>query len=881
MCKNSDNLSFSTGLDALDTLLGGVIPGDNFVWHVDRMETFRPVAAMFIRGARKHRHGVVHFRWGTKRPEETSWVDPVCECILKPEDGFEAFITQIHTAIEEAAPGTVFLFDLLSELTDVFRSEQSLENFFVLTCPFILSQKHLGIFPILRGRHPFSTAHPIQETTQIAVDLFQYKGLPHLHLRKVDGRYTEFMYTIHRWEGDALRPVLNSADTVDALNESPWTGLQSASYRMILEWDRKFMAAEDILARLNAGTCDEAEAQRAVTRLLPMIITCDERMLSLFETYFSLADLVYVWKRTIGSGMIGGKAAGMLLSRAIIKSHAPEAANDFEPHDSFFIATDVYYDFLIKNNCWRIRKKQKHAETLFEDVQVGRERILNGAFPLEIMNRFSDMLDYFGQVPIIVRSSSLLEDAYGNAFAGKYDSVFCSNQGPRTERMKAFLLAVKTVYAGTMAREVLTYREKRGLLDQDEQMAILVQRVSGTRDGSRFFPHMAGVGLSFNPYLWHPDIDPEAGVLRLVVGLGTRAVDRHDDDHTRIVALNLPHQPPSGGLEDIRSCAQRRIDLIDLRDNTIRSEYFIDVIRTCFGFPLARLASPDLETEQRQRESGREGPTPYLVNFDAVFTRTDFIPRMRMVLKILREVYSAEVEIEFTATLLPEDDLRINIVQCRPFQIDIDNRLGNRTNQPLIYSDTDKERDIMAAHGAILGRSRLHAVDRIIFVAPAAYSNLREADRYKVARLIGRLTHLPVPDDEFHTVLMGPGRWGTRMPSLGVPVSSADIGRVSVMCELDIMHEGLIPDLSLGTHFFHELVEMNILYIGYFSARPENTLDMAFLMKSPNRLAALIPEAESLSDVVRVIDAAPDMQLLLSASLRAQQATISILKAKA
>ena len=156
-----------------------------------------------------------------------------------------------------------------------------------------------------------------------------------------------------------------------------------------------------------------------------------------------------------------------------------------------------------------------------------------GEFPEYIVNQFVEMLDYFGQSPIIVRSSSLLEDNFGNAFSGKYKSVFCVNQGTRRERLKAFLSAVREVYASTMGHEALNVQVPGADCSiSDEQMALLVQRVSGSVFGNLFFPQIAGVGLSFNPYSWSEKIKPESGMIRLVCGLGTRAVDRHDDDYT-------------------------------------------------------------------------------------------------------------------------------------------------------------------------------------------------------------------------------------------------------------------------------------------------------------------------------------------------------------
>src|SRR4030042_270471 len=141
------------------------------------------------------------------------------------------------------------------------------------------------------------------------------------------------------------------------------------------------------------------------------------------------------------------------------------------------------------------------------------------------------MIEYFGQSPIIVRSSSLLEDAFGNAFAGKYESVFCVNQGSPEQRYADFEEAVRTVYASTMSEDALTYRLERGLDQQDEQMALLVQRVSGSYRNGYFFPDLAGVGMSHNAFVWKPDLDPKAGMPRLVFGVGTKICTRVGADY--------------------------------------------------------------------------------------------------------------------------------------------------------------------------------------------------------------------------------------------------------------------------------------------------------------------------------------------------------------
>mgnify|MGYP000915259591 CR=1 FL=1 len=219
-------------------------------------------------------------------------------------------------------------------------------------------------------------------------------------------------------------------------------------------------------------------------KLLRMAFTRDEKLAKLAERHLRLEDLIAIKKRMIGTGLIGGKSAGMLLARKILVNHDRSWAGRLEEHDSFFIGSDFFYNYLVENNCWSVLRKQRHPETVLEGADEARKKILSGRFPGDIVDQFREMLDYFGQSPIIVRSSSLLEDNYGNAFSGKYESVFCANQGTPDQRLEDFVAAVRAIYASTMSREALEYRIHWGLLDSDEQMALLVQRVSGEIRGA-------------------------------------------------------------------------------------------------------------------------------------------------------------------------------------------------------------------------------------------------------------------------------------------------------------------------------------------------------------------------------------------------------------
>ncbi len=329
------------------------------------------------------------------------------------------------------------------------------------------------------------------------------------------------------------------------------------------------------------------------------------------------------------------------------------------------------------------------------------------------------MLEYFGQSPIIVRSSSLLEDNYGNAFAGKYESVFCPNQGPQPKRLEDFLSAVKTIYASAMSEKALRYRAQRGLLDQDEQMSLLVQRVSGGRYGNLFFPQIAGVALSRNPYVWNECIDPEAGVVRLVFGLGTRAVDRSDDDYTRIVALNAPERRPEGDLDRVRQYSQRKVDVIDLEANRFMSHKFADVAARSDRLPLHIFASQNGPSRQEDWSDAPSRPHPVLT-FEELLSQTPFVGDMREMLQVLQKAYDYPVDLEFTANFFAEDveKYKINLVQCRPLQVASDSAA---VALPKVIDPADC---VLEAHGAVIGRSRANLIDRVVYVVPTLYGQL-------------------------------------------------------------------------------------------------------------------------------------------------------------
>lgn len=826
----------TTGLPELDGVLHGVRPGDNIVWQTESFAMYRALVEPYAAAARREGLHLIYFRFADHPP----LLDGVETHRPDPASGFDAFVDQVHTVIEAAGRETLYVFDCLSPLADAWQSDRMLGNFFRLTCPRLLDLDTVTYFGVFRNRHAPPAIGVITATTQFLIDVFACREKLYLRPVKVQHRSAAAMNLIHAWEpGNRFRPVRDSGTVSEILADSQWPGLEDSP--VAGHWQQLFAAAKSVAAARQAGSPDPVETEW-FARLSRLLFPADPAMARLIDEYLRLDDLLMVRTRMIGSGTIGGKALGMLLARAVLRRDAPHLDARLEAHDSFYVGTEVFDTFLVHNDLWWIRRRQRDPEHYLDEVEEVRARMLGGRFSPTIMHQFEGMLEYFGEWPFIVRSSSRLEDRYGNAFAGQYDSVFCANRGPWEQRVESLLDAVRRVYASTMSERALRYRERRGLLGENEQMAVLVMRVSGTAGGRYFHPHAAGVGLSVNPYRWNPRIDMMAGVIRLVAGLGTRAVDRTDDDYTRLVALNAPELRPETSFGDIARHAQRRMDAIDLDGDRIVSGPFGEMVREQADFPF--------ELFTTREDTGK----PAFLTFDRLLRDTPFVADLRDMLATLHAAYCHPVEIEFALNVLPEGGYRINLLQCRPLQMrstDAGTGMSLRKDLPTPIE----------AQGAVIGPSRHLRPDRLVYVVPSRYGAMNQGDRLDVARLIGRINQASVGRS---LVLLGPGRWGTRDPWLGLPVGFNEINRVAALCEIVAMNENLVPDVSLGTHFLNELIEADMLYFALFPGRQGNRLDEAYLLGQPNRLADMLPGDEKHMGAVRVIDLPAGGSLLLA-----------------
>ena len=849
----------STGIGGLDEILNYLQAGDNVVLQVDDIEVYKSLIIPFVNKALENNERVVYMRFARHAPLlETTRRVAVYK--LNAEAGFESFSTQVHNIIRQEGKGVFYVFDSLSDLLLTWATDLMIGNFFVITCPYLFELNTVAHFAILRGRHSFKTVARIRETTQVLLDVYNLQGKIIVHPLKAWQRYSPTMFLPHIMEGEKFIPIMNSIDAAQLFSllasRSPVDAKRHLDY-----WDRLFLRAREL-----AETDSSAEERREmVEQLSRVLIGREKRMLALVKEYFTLDDLLEIKNRLIGTGFIGGKSVGMLLARKILhRDESFDWARHLEIHDSFFIGSDVYYSYIVQNGWWKAFMAHKTREGYFESARELKARMLTGMFPQEVKEQFQLMLDYFGQSPIIVRSSSLLENTFGNAFAGKYESFFCVNQGTPERRYEIFEESIRRIFASTMSEDALTYRLQRGLDQQDEQMALLVQRVSGTNRKQYFFPEVAGVGLSYNPFIWKQGMNPNAGMLRIVFGLGTRAVNRLENDYPRIVALDAPLEKPYEEILDIRRFSQHDVDVLNLEDNRFHSLSLQQVIHEGLKARLDLIGLRDVGKTAGMKPIGLHSGDVWILTFDELLAKTEFPDVMSRILKQLEAAYRYPVDIEFTVNFNAEGRLQVNLLQCRPFQT------KGQSIHVEIPDKIPRKRVLLQQEGNFMGRSVSQPLTRVIYVDPMGYMKLPVSEKYDVARLVGRLNRLIDRREDMPTALFGPGRWGATTPAMGVPTTFSDITRFAVVAEI-ANHEGsLIPDLSFGTHFFQDLAEMDIFYMAIYPEKKDVFLNIKWLEILPNRLPDLLPQDSRFADVVRVYDV-KDKELRLVSDVVSQK----------
>lgn len=593
----------------------------------------------------------------------------------------------------------------------------------------------------------------------------------------------------------------------------------------------------------------EARLQEIKVVLIRTMISDQLAYINIAKQWFHVEDLQRIRKRKIGQGKIGGKSAGMLLAARILADVAPEnIRKNFRTPNSYYLGSDIMYSYMANNGLMKwADQKYKNEDEIRNEYAKLEEEFRAGKFPDETIEQLREVIEKADKQPLIVRSSSLLEDNFGNSFAGKYESYFCPNQGTIEENLCALTDAIARVYASALRAEPIVYRNKAGLLDYDERIAILLQFVEGETFGKYYLPHGAGVAFSRNLYRWSPDIKREDGFLRLVWGMGTRAVDQTGNDYPRLVALSRPLLHPADNIKSIQGYSQHFVDVIDLENNAFKTISAQELLDPGYA-PLRYIAQTIEDGYLSALHTNLINKEKLVITFDELLRRTSFAEDMKTALNILEEHYQAPVDTEFAIKILEPRALRptveITLLQCRP-QSHIEE------NNDVHLPSKIAKKNIIFSTKRMVPRGSIPFIDYILFVSPEGYFSIEsQAERNKLERAIGQLN---AALEDKHFIAIGPGRWGTSSPDLGVHISYADIYNTLALVELSGEGVGSAPEPSFGTHFFQDLMEAKIYPLAIYLDDEDVRFSREFFYNTPNHIQDWISADESLCKSLRLI----------------------------
>lgn len=586
--------------------------------------------------------------------------------------------------------------------------------------------------------------------------------------------------------------------------------------------------------------------------LLRRFFTEQTEFITLAKEYIDLDDFYELIDKIIftstSHGKLGGKSAGIFLASNIIKKFPQEneLLKNIKIPKTWYIPSDGIISFLQYNNLEEvIEQKYKDLEEIRREYPHIIQIFKNSLFPPEMVQGFSVALDDLGDSPLIVRSSSLLEDQVGAAFSGKYKSLFLANTGTKKEKLSALMDAIAEVYASTFSPDPIEYRAERGLLDFHEEMGIMIQQVVGKKVGDYFFPSYAGVAFSNNEFRWSPRIKREDGLLRLVPGLGTRAVDRLSDDYPLLLAPGQPNLRVNVTFEETIKYSPAKIDIINLKNNEFQTKEIQELLNeTGDSYPKINDIISLIKDNQIINPIGYgldKTNLDVIVTFNGLIKNTNFIKQVNFIVNLLEEKTKAPVDIEFAS-----DGDNFYLLQCRP-----QSRTRETAPDP-IPRDIARDKILFTANKHI-SNGKVPEITHVVYVDPQKYNEVENLEKLvAIGKAVGKLNKL-LPKRQF--ILMGPGRWGSRGDiKLGVNVTYSDINNTAMLIEIARKKGNYIPDLSFGTHFFQDLVEASIRYLPLYPDDTGIIFNELFLKRAKNIFADLLPEFSYLQDVINVID---------------------------
>lgn len=671
-------------------------------------------------------------------------------------------------------------------------------------------------------------------------------------LKKKSLDNNKFVQTVIRLADENLRDDEILAKMQKWMYEDKCSGLVKAVETMETSLNEIAEALRKYFPLLSNGELSPSIEKGLKVSLIRRFFTDQTDYISIAKEFVEISDFYELTDHIIlpskSYGKLGGKSAGMFLASKIVakKARSSDKFKHIKIPKTWFIPSDGIMHFLHYNELEEvIEQKYKEIEEIRREYPHIVQIFKNSDFTPEFINGVSVALDDFGECPLVVRSSSLLEDQFGAAFSGKYKSLFIANQGTKAERLSALLDAISEVYASTFGPDPIEYRAERNLLDFHEEMGIMIQEVVGTKIGRYFMPAYAGVAFSNNEFRWSPRIKREDGLIRLVPGLGTRAVDRLGDDYPILLAPGQPNLRVNVSFMEKRKYTPQNIDVIDLETNEFETHKIRKIItETGAEYPGIRNMISIVTDNHITQPIGLN--TDYenddiILTFEGLINNSAFVSQIKFLLDTLQEGMRCPVDIEFAS-----NGTDFYILQCR-------SQTKSKEIQPDPIPRDIPRKSIVFSANRYVSNGKVPEISHIVYVDPTSYYNIGSREELvEVGRAVSKLNKI-LPKRRF--ILMGPGRWGSRGDiKLGVNVTYSDINNTTMLIEIAKQVGNYTPDLSFGTHFFQDLVEASIRYLPLYPDAEDVIFNEPFFRKSENMLEHLVPEYRHLEDTIKVID---------------------------
>jgi CheY-like chemotaxis protein len=520
----------------------------------------------------------------------------------------------------------------------------------------------------------------------------------------------------------------------------------------------------------------------------------------------------------MGGGSLGGKARGLAFVRRLLAQRGLRDRFDgveIAVPVSAVLGTDVFDRFLEENDL-------RHFAIECEDEEEIQRRFHAARFPEEAERDVAAFLER-ATWPLAVRSSSLLEDSQHQPFTGVYDTLMLANDDwSLGERLGQAILAIKRVYASTFSVHAKAYLRATPYRLEEEKMAVILQRIVGAARGGRFYPDFSGVARSHNFYP-APPMTAGDGIVAVALGMGRGIVE--GGACIRFCPRYPRHIPQFASVSDVLETTQREFWALPLARGEagggMREESF-DLAAAEADGALAAVAST-YSPENDAIHDGVSRPGPRLVTF-APILKQGLFPLAEVLSTIMAEGergMGAPVEIEFAVGLAVPPDRRreFGFVQMRPLAL-------MRESEAVEVSAVDAAA-VLCGSQRVLGNGRLEGIRDLVVVDFQRFERARSREAAaEVGRLNGVLLATRTP-----YALVGVGRWGSRDPWLGIPVTWDQVSGAQVIVEAGLRDLKVTP--SQGTHFFQNLTSFNV---GYFTVNPESgdgTVDWEWLETRP------------------------------------------------